>query len=601
MNASCIIDYNSVSKGVKNSVKKKLTDSKLFRVDEDIAYAIEESDYQSIIDEINKSFKEDLVVPYKGSIFRITNPSPSLVQRYIDFFSEKFVPKPVVPPKPKFEKGQFQGMPEFNKLPYKSEKKTMTYAGVGSRETPKEILAIMSDLAEELEGLGYTLNTGDAQGADKAFRDRANKKNVFAPKDATPTTMKIAEEIHPAWDKLNDFGRKLQARNTNQIFGANLKTPVDFVIAWTKDGLENYDMRSIESGGTGQAIDMASRKGIPVINLANPDWRQRLDEILNKVSPTANLSNKTTVNNDMSWGELKNLPVFSRLGINSTRKQGTHEHFGNPFRGSVRQGMIDTIDNKLTFGTVKKAAKAYKDWLEGTKHQDVNPEQREWIVNQIENGSLKGKTLLYYKPDTVKQLDGTEVSNYQSHADILADMINSYEPKVMNTGGRTETWKGFWTREQVAAQSDKVFLFGDNTDDRVNTKYVPSATQAVIRGLPNAIGIDTKKDRGREESSYFTDADFPQFKKQVDEAIQQAKDSGKNIVIPGDGIGTGKAQLKERAPKLFEYLQEELTKLSKEKKLTTLYSQYKGTLSKEQFEKLSREEQQTIIDQQNNC
>lgn len=282
MNASCIIDYNSVSKGVKNSVKKKLTDSKLFRVDEDIAYAIEESDYQSVVDEINKSFKEDLVVPYKGNIFRITNPSSSLVQRYIDFFSEKFVPKPVVPPKPKFEKGQFQGMPEFNKLPYKSEKKTMTYAGVGSRETPKEILAEMASLAKELEELGYTLNTGDAQGADKAFRDNTKKKNVFAPKDATPTTMKIAEEIHPAWDKLNDFGRKLQARNTNQIFGANLKTPVDFVIAWTKDGLENYDMRSIESGGTGQAIDMASRKGIPVINLANPDWREKLDIILNK-------------------------------------------------------------------------------------------------------------------------------------------------------------------------------------------------------------------------------------------------------------------------------------------------------------------------------
>ena len=59
MNASCIIDYNSVSKGVKNSVRKKLVDSRLFRVDEDIAYAIEESDYQSAVDEISKSFKED--------------------------------------------------------------------------------------------------------------------------------------------------------------------------------------------------------------------------------------------------------------------------------------------------------------------------------------------------------------------------------------------------------------------------------------------------------------------------------------------------------------------------------------------------------------
>ena len=57
----------------------------------------------------------------------------------------------------------------------------------------------------------------------------------------------------------------------------------------------------------------------------------------------------------------------------------------------------------------------------------------------------------------------------------------------------TEIYSGKWTRKQVSEQQDKVFLFGDNTDDRLNTKYVPRSTQAVIRGLPNAIGIDTKK------------------------------------------------------------------------------------------------------------
>ena len=60
---------------------------------------------------------------------------------------------------------------------------------------------------------------------------------------------------------------------------------------------------------------------------------------------------------------------------------------------------------------------------------------------------------------------------------------------------KVEEYNGFWTREEVAKQTDKVFLFGDNTNDRLNTKYIPSSTQAVIRELPNAIGIDTKKDR----------------------------------------------------------------------------------------------------------
>lgn len=124
-----------------------------------------------------------------------------------------------------------------------------------------------------------------------------------------------------------------------------------------------------------------------------------------------------------------------------------------------------------------------------------------------------------------------------------------------------EIYSGYWTRDEVSKQTDKVFLFGDNTDDRLNTNYIPKSTQAVIRGLPNAIGIDTKKDRRTSNNSYFTDTDFDSFKIQVDNAIQKAIDSGRTIVIPADGIGTGKAQLKERAPKLFAYLQEELNRL----------------------------------------
>lgn len=124
-----------------------------------------------------------------------------------------------------------------------------------------------------------------------------------------------------------------------------------------------------------------------------------------------------------------------------------------------------------------------------------------------------------------------------------------------------EIFKGYWTREQVAHQQDKVFLFGDNTYDRTKTHHIPRFTQAVIRGLPNAIGIDTKKTRWTSAESYFSDDDFDRFKVQVDAAIAQAKASGKIIVIPADGIGTGKAMLKEKAPRCFEYLQSELQNL----------------------------------------
>lgn len=128
---------------------------------------------------------------------------------------------------------------------------------------------------------------------------------------------------------------------------------------------------------------------------------------------------------------------------------------------------------------------------------------------------------------------------------------------------RVEVFSGFWTRAQVAADTERVYLFGDNAQD-AKDGYVPSSTQAVIRGLPNAIGISTKVNRGTGADSYLGDNHFNWFKKHVDEQIAKAKASGKTIVIPADGIGTGKAMLAQKAPKLFAYLNQELTKLRDE-------------------------------------
>ncbi len=118
-----------------------------------------------------------------------------------------------------------------------------------------------------------------------------------------------------------------------------------------------------------------------------------------------------------------------------------------------------------------------------------------------------------------------------------------------------------YVRDVIAKEIDKVFLFGDNTNDRIITKHIPNITQAVIRGLPNAIGIDTKKTRYTDYTAYLSDNDFEWFKMHVDTQIKEAIDSGKTIVIPSGGIGTGKAKLKEKAPKCFEYLSTELNKL----------------------------------------
>lgn len=163
-------------------------------------------------------------------------------------------------------------------------------------------------------------------------------------------------------------------------------------------------------------------------------------------------------------------------------------------------------------------------------------------------------------------LDERNMRSSYSPIDVVMDkfknVLNQIDQNVVYVP-KIEYYSGYWTREEVETQKDKVFLFGDNTDDRVNTHYIPTKTQAVIRGLDNAIGIDTKKDRKTNKSSYFTDADFNQFKIQVDQAIAQAIATGKTIVIPSDGIGTGKAELPTRAPKLYAYLQTKLSELFK--------------------------------------
>lgn len=115
----------------------------------------------------------------------------------------------------------------------------------------------------------------------------------------------------------------------------------------------------------------------------------------------------------------------------------------------------------------------------------------------------------------------------------------------------------WFTRESVEADPDTIYLFGDNIKD-AQRGFVPAWTQAQIRGLPNAIGIPTKKNRGTSKESYFYDEDFECFKTLLDEALELALASGKSIAIPTKGIGTGKAMLKEKAPKCFAYLEERI-------------------------------------------
>jgi hypothetical protein len=156
------------------------------------------------------------------------------------------------------------------------------YAGIGSRETPIELKETIKIIVEHLNNKDYTLRSGGAPGADSFFEEYSTKKEIFLPwKDFNGNdsplhkpsfdSYDMAKKYHPNWGRLSLGARKLMARNCHQVLGHDLKTPVEFIVCWTKDGGE--------TGGTGQALRMGETMGIPIYNLFFNDTLEKILKI----------------------------------------------------------------------------------------------------------------------------------------------------------------------------------------------------------------------------------------------------------------------------------------------------------------------------------
>lgn len=160
------------------------------------------------------------------------------------------------------------------------------YAGVGSRETPIDIQAIMRDMAFDLANENMVLRSGAAIGADSAFESGCDaaggKKEIFVAPDmygmdvrpdyiAAPRCenyiecLKMARSVHPNWHAMQSWGRAQHARNVMQVLGEDLKTPANFLICWAP--VENGSLK----GGTRTAWEIAKLHKVPCFNLAVMD------------------------------------------------------------------------------------------------------------------------------------------------------------------------------------------------------------------------------------------------------------------------------------------------------------------------------------------
>jgi len=167
------------------------------------------------------------------------------------------------------------------------------YAGIGARNTPKDILYLIKIIGICFASIGYTLNTGAAQGADQAFAEGAfsagGKVNLFLPwpnyeknwwskyntniivfnSQLDKEALNSVYQYHPNANRLKKSVITLHARN--YLILKNAK----FAICYTKNGAI--------IGGTGQAIRIMNDMNKKVFNLGKEEDRKQVIKTLGKM------------------------------------------------------------------------------------------------------------------------------------------------------------------------------------------------------------------------------------------------------------------------------------------------------------------------------
>lgn len=173
------------------------------------------------------------------------------------------------------------------------------YAGIGSRETPEDVLKLFRSIAKHLAKKGLVLRSGGADGADLAFEIGCDAgkgmKEIFLPwqkfngsnsvlvVEPNGKAWDLSAQFHPYWHNLKRGAKLLHSRNAHQVLGCDLETPSKFIICWTKAGKN--------AGGTAQALRLAEYYNIPVCNVGHlesvDEMKQMIKEFIkDKVGET---------------------------------------------------------------------------------------------------------------------------------------------------------------------------------------------------------------------------------------------------------------------------------------------------------------------------
>lgn len=191
------------------------------------------------------------------------------------------------------------------------------YTGIGSRETPAEVVGVMEDAAFRLARIGFTLRSGKAKGADEAFQLGAQRYHGLFPDILCSKIAEIytpwkgfkggeglvdlydipldvidkqfpenaemrwdwVKEVHGGWERLSQGARKLHERNIHQLFGHDLGDAYlnqsKFVLYYALE-----TKKGDPKGGTATAVNLAKKQGIRTLNLLHEKNHEVLEKFL---------------------------------------------------------------------------------------------------------------------------------------------------------------------------------------------------------------------------------------------------------------------------------------------------------------------------------
>lgn len=166
------------------------------------------------------------------------------------------------------------------------------YVGCGSRNAPEPILKLMTLLAGVMADRGVHLHTSEEPGPDAAFRRGSRGKFwTFIPdndsgesicgitSDLTPggAAVTLARRLNPAFVAMSQQDKRWEIVGNSVMLGMSADNgTAKLLITWTPDGAVDSSTMTPETGHVARYLKLAERYGVPVINLARREHRDKV-------------------------------------------------------------------------------------------------------------------------------------------------------------------------------------------------------------------------------------------------------------------------------------------------------------------------------------